>query len=88
MACNRKHNSGCPFAETHESEIAQGYGCLPTPHDIITMRVKHGKTWACHDNLLVPCAGGVQYLKEQGLPYKVIDKELVTERSNWDLYTK
>ena len=78
--------STCPFAWTEHSEIAQNYGCLPSRFDIIKMRVDHGKTWACHSDPAKPCAGAIRHLKEQGLPYQVIDKVLVTEIDPWHLY--
>lgn len=84
--CVKNAGSSCPFAHTEESEIAQNYGCLPTRQDIITMRVDHGKTWACHDAPDKPCTGAIRHLKEQGLPYKVIDRELLTEKSEWGQY--
>lgn len=81
------HKDGlCPFSGTNESDIVQNHGCLPTPYEIRNMRVNHGKTWACHDQPDTPCKGGINYLKDEGLPYKVIDKELLTEQSRWDLY--
>ena len=76
----------CPFAFTHESEQAQNYGCLPSPYDIIKMRTEHGKTWACHSIPTKPCIGAIRYLKNNGLPYHVVDKCLITESDNWGLY--
>lgn len=78
----------CPFAFTEASEKAQNYGCLPSPHEIIMMRIEHGKTWACHDDVTKPCIGAIQCLKEHNLPYKVIDNNLLTESSDWGQYCK
>lgn len=87
MSCVHHSDSTCPFAWTEHSEMAQNYGCLPTRTDIVNMRVVHGKTWACHDEPTKPCVGAIQHLKESGLPYKVIDTSLLTEKSSWGLYT-
>ena len=76
----------CPFAFTDESERVQNYGCLPGPFEILQMRVKHGKTWACHSNPKKPCLGGLRFIKEQGYDSKVIDFNLVTEETGWHQY--
>lgn len=87
MACNLdSQQCCCPFAWTEASEQAQNYGCLPSQYDIVQMRVEHGKTWACHDEPTIPCIGAIKYLKEKGLPYTVIDPELLTEQTGWPDY--
>jgi hypothetical protein len=88
MCDSTKHCSenSCPFAFTEESERIQNYGCLPTPREIMDMRIKHGKTWACHSNPEKPCLGALEYLKHYNHPYKVIDSKLVTEQDDWSIY--
>ena len=78
--------TACPLAFTDLSEQVQNYGCLPSPFEIKQMRVNHGKTWACHKHPTEPCVGAIRFLKEKGLPYKVIDKVLVTEQDKWSDY--
>jgi hypothetical protein len=88
QTCRREcAETSCPFAFTEISETIQNYGCLPEPQDIVRMRVVHGKTWACHSNPELPCIGAIQHLRDNGLPYNVIDPVLLTEKSDWYLYT-
>lgn len=77
----------CPFSFTDASEIAQNYGCLPAPLDIVTMRQKHGKTWACHSDTSKPCAGALKFQKERDLQCSPT-YPLVTERDDWHLLIK
>lgn len=86
MCTKNCQTTSCPFAYTEESEIIQNYGCLPTPYEILYMRVRHGKTWACHSDPSKPCAGAIAHLKSEGLPHKVVDTELVTEEHDWSPY--
>lgn len=86
ISCKECSATTCPFAFSEESETIQNYGCLPTPFEIMDMRINQGKTWACHSNPRKPCLGALMYLKNEGKPYKVIDPRLITERDQWDLY--
>ena len=81
------HQDSCPFSFTDKSDQICGAGCLPDPWEIIKMRVKHGKTWACHSNTKKPCRGAQEYLKSEGLPYKVIDPKLVTLDDDGGIYS-
>jgi hypothetical protein len=78
--CNKKcSETGCPFAFTEESEKIQNYGCLPEPFEIMTMRIVHGKTWACHSDPTKPCIGGLKAVREAGFDNRILDKVLVNE---------
>ena len=85
-SCKDCSLSTCPFAFSAESELVQNYGCLPTAYEIIDMRINAGKTWACHSNPKKPCLGALLHLRERGLPYKVVDRNLVTEQDPWELF--
>lgn len=87
MSClHGSESCTCPFAFAEASDQVQNFGCLPTPQDIVRMRINHGKTWACHDEPTKPCIGAIRFLKENNLPHKVIDIELVTEKHDWSKY--
>lgn len=87
-SCIHCSKNSCPFALTDESEQIQNYGCLPTPQDILVMRVQYGKTWACHSNTKKPCLGALERLIKLKLPYKVVDKDFIDESSDWSDYVK
>jgi len=87
--CSEGEHGSCPFNFfSFESNQAQNYGCLPTPLDIVNMRVEHGKTWECHSTDNKPCLGAINYLKEKGLPHTVEDKKLLNLEDEWHLYCK
>jgi hypothetical protein len=72
-----KHEcKACPFSESEESENAYHWGCLPGPNEVVQLRQKEGKTWACHANERKPCLGALLHMKGKGLPYKIIDSTL------------
>lgn len=79
--------TSCPFAGTEESETVHNYACLPTPHEIISMKIKCGKTWACHSDPTKPCIGAIKFFEEKGLIAKVSDPVMVTVDDKWNLYT-
>lgn len=87
--CSEDPNGSCPFNFfSEESNQAQNYGCLPTPLDIVHMRVEHNKTWECHSMAGKPCLGGINYLKTKKLPHAVVDKKLLTLDEAWNLFCK
>lgn len=73
----------CPGAESYGAHLAQGYGCLPTLFDTVQMRVKHGKTWACHNDYSKPCLGALKELRRRGLNAKPT-KDLLTLDDYWE----
>ena len=81
-------NGSCPFAFTEESEYAQNTGCLPSPYEIVIMKIQYGKTWACHSNPSQPCRGALLHLKTNGEDASVIDSNLITEMSDWGKFCK
>lgn len=86
-SCKECSTTGaCPFSFTDVSEQAQNYGCLPSPYEIVKMRVDYNKTWACHSNPNKPCLGALNFLKEKKLPFSVVDSKLVTEKDDWSEY--
>jgi hypothetical protein len=50
---------GCPFnaGMTEEAEMAQNYGCLPTPGEVVELKRTTGANWACHSDETKVCAG-------------------------------
>ena len=40
--CNKECH-GCPFEYSDYSETIQNYGCLPTPLEILSMKIVHNK---------------------------------------------
>lgn len=75
----------CPGASSVTSEEAQGYGCLPCLHDIVQMKVKHNKTWACHNDETKPCLGGLKELRRRNIPHKP-SGEFLTLQDDWENY--
>ncbi len=61
----------CPFAFTDESDEVQNYGCLPTPYEILSMKVETGHNWSCHEEPTKICAGFASWVKKNR--GKVID---------------
>ena len=83
MSCVDKFVSACPLSFTEMSETVQNYGCLPTPYQIVSMKLHHNKTWACHNEPTKSCVGGLRFLKEYGFDNSV--SKLLTEDDLWHL---
>lgn len=60
----------CPFALTEVSEMAQNYGCLPGPGDILALMTKLGANWSCHEQDGKLCAGYVAVCRDEGIPFR------------------
>lgn len=64
------HKTVCPFAFTPESEQAQSYGCLPTPHEFIKAWTNMQLVVSCHEDITRKCVGFLIYAKEHKLGVK------------------
>lgn len=53
----------CPFSMTEEADRMNNSGCLPSPGEIIQMKVDTGNNWACHSNCNRVCQGLVNESK-------------------------
>lgn len=62
----------CPFRGGDD------YGCLPSAYEIRKWHFETGKSWACHSEPHLPCAGHILDCVENG---RTIDmsKPLITE---------
>lgn len=78
--CHDCHKTTCPFASSEESEIAQGYGCLPSMFDIVGMALIYNKAWICHSSKTKICKGA--------LPYVNVDMEKISLDDNWEEFIK
>lgn len=72
----------CPFSHSDEAEMAQNYGCLPTPKQIIEMKEKSGHNWACHSDETVLCGGFAKYIK-RNRPDLNINKGQLISYETW-----
>jgi hypothetical protein len=71
----------CPFAYTDYSEGIQNLGCLPEPHELLTLKRDQNINWACHEDESKPCVGFVIRAHELGLDYK---QGPMTNLSEWN----
>jgi len=68
----------CPFSSNEHAEQAQNYGCLPTPFEIIQMKVKSGHNWACHENEKVLCGGFASFIKTERPDLDIQEGKLIS----------
>lgn len=73
----------CPFAHSDEAEMAQNYGCLPTPQQIVEMKEKSGHNWACHSDETVLCGGFAKYIKRNRPDLNINEGQLISYET-WD----
>lgn len=76
----------CPInITTHEGEMADFYGCLPSYGDAMKWYQETGKVWACHSNNKIPCQGFLIRANEYGIDIIVTpETELITEDHTLD----
>lgn len=55
----------CPYSSNEETEIIHNYGCLPTPKDIMELKVTTGHNWSCHNDETKVCSGFATDLKQK-----------------------
>lgn len=68
----------CPFSSSLESEMAQNYGCLPTPADIIELKETTGQNWSCHNDDTKLCSGYATSLKQTRPDLDIKDGGLIS----------
>ncbi|MGG3667164.1 hypothetical protein ABES74_09425 [Bacillus subtilis] len=68
----------CPFSHSDEAEMAQNYGCLPTPQQIVEMKEKSGHNWACHSDETVLCGGFAKYIKRNRPDLNINEGQLIS----------
>ncbi|WP_216833402.1 hypothetical protein [Bacillus velezensis] len=73
----------CPFSHSEEAEMAQNYGCLPTPQQIVEMKEKSGHNWACHSDETILCGGFAKYIKRNRPDLNINEGQLISYET-WD----
>ena len=80
--CNNECDT-CPFNFfSEESNLAQNYGCLPTPYEVKRMYNELDGVWGCHDTSLAdgdlsPCKGFISWMHSKGTPIKIKNKVII-----------